>query len=85
MAKKKHTILKRQGSNQHTLYGNFDIEKDKVEFQKVIVKDEVQLKHEQSDGSFGEHHTLNVDKGVWVTGKQVEYNPFKREITQIWD
>ena len=80
MAKKKHILLKGEGTNQHTLYGDFTI-KDDV----ITVKNDSLLKHEQPDGSFGEHKTLNVDAGKWVQGRQVEYNPFKNEITRIWD
>ena len=84
---KKQIILKGQGqgSNQHTLYGNFKMKEDQTFFTDIQVLGESELKHEQPNGSFAEHYTLKVDKGTWVTGKQVEYNPFKRTISQIWD
>lgn len=80
----KKIILKGDGANQHTLYGEFKIE-DKSDFASVSVLKETVLKHEQPDGSFGEHNALKVDKGEWVMGKQVEYNPFKQTISQVWD
>ena len=83
--KTKQTILKGEGANQHTLYGKFEMQDNHPDFAEVTVLEETQLKHEQPDGSFGEHNTLKVKKGEYVMGKQVEYNPFERKITQIWD
>jgi len=80
---KKHTLLKGEGVNQHTLYGNFDVQE--FETTHINVKSISHLKHEEPDGSYAEHNTLVVDKGEWVQGRQVEFNPFEREITQIWD
>ena len=52
----------------------------------VEVTKESLLKHEQPSGAFSnEHQTLKIEKGDWVMGKQVEYNPFERTISQIWD
>lgn len=83
--KTKHTLLKGEGTNQHTLYGNFLIE-EKEECSTLLVKEDSVLRHEQPNGSFSnEHNALQVDKGVWVMGKQVEYNPFTQGISQIWD
>ena len=83
--KKQHTLLKGEGSNQHTLYGEFMVE-DVVDFPQVDVLQDSVLKHEQPDGSFSnEHKGLQVEKGNWSMGKQVEYNPFDRKVTQVWD
>jgi hypothetical protein len=82
--KKKHTLLKGEGVNQHTLYGDFMVEEN-TDFANVEVKKDSLLKHEQPDGSFAEHNTLQVEKGNWVMGKQVEYNPFNKQVTQVWD
>jgi len=82
--KKMHTLLKGEGTNQHTLYGEFAL-KEKEDFSEVNVLEKSILKHEQPDGSFGEHKALEVEKGEWVMGKQVEYNPFRQEISTIWD
>jgi len=81
---KKHTLLKGEGANQHTLYGDFKVG-DSPDFTEVEVLKESDLRHEQPDGSFGEHQTLRIEKGDWVMGKQVEYNPFNRSISQVWD
>ena len=84
--KKKHTLLKGEGVNQHTLYGNFAIDESQSDFTDVLVEKDSLLKHEKPDGSFSnEHRTLLVEKGDWVMGKQVEYNPFSRQVTRIWD
>lgn len=84
--KKKHTLLKGEGVNQHTLYGDFAIDETQTEFAEVEVKKDSVLRHEQPDGSFSnEHKPLKVEQGDWVMGKQVEYNPFEGTITQIWD
>lgn len=79
------TILKGEGINQHTLYGNFSAEENHTFFSEIVVKEETELRHEQPNGSFAEHNTLKVDEGKWVMGKQVEYNPFKQSISQVWD
>lgn len=79
------TILKGEGVNQHTLYGKFEVEDNHDFFSEIQVLENTELRHEQPNGSFAEHNTLKVKKGKWVMGKQVEYNPFKRTITQIWD
>lgn len=81
----KKILLKGEGSNQHTLYGDFRTADVLEDFGVVNVHQRSLLKHEQPDGSFGEHNTLAVEAGGWVMGKQVEYNPFAREVTQIWD
>ena len=84
--KKKHTLLKGEGVNQHTLYGNFAIDESQSDFTDVLVEKDSLLKHEKPDGSFSnEHRTLLVEKGDWVMGKQVEFNPFDQKITRIWD
>jgi hypothetical protein len=83
--KKKHTLLKGEGINQHTLYGDFAIDETATDFFTIDVKEDSELKHEQPNGSFAEHHTLKVDRGNWVMGKQVEYNPFENSITRVWD
>ena len=82
---KKQTLLKGEGANQHTLYGEFAIEKNPADFAELTVTKESHLIHEQPNGKFAEHNGLSVEKGGWVMGKQVEYNPFKQEITRIWD
>ncbi len=82
---KKHTLLKGEGTNQHTLYGDFLVE-EVADFPAVEVQKDSVLKHEQPDGSFSnEHKGLQVGVGSWSLGKQVEYNPFEGRITQVWD
>lgn len=83
--KKKHTLLKGEGANQHTLYGEFKVDDTATDFADVVVTKDSLLKHEQPDGSFGEHQTLKVEKGDYVMGKQVEYNPFTQKIERVWD
>lgn len=84
---KKHTLLVGEGINQHTLYGEFVMDlDDKSDFPKIEVKETSDLKHEKPNGAWSnEHKTLKVGEGKWVMGKQVEYNPFNRQVTRIWD
>lgn len=81
---KKHILLKGEGVNQHTLYGNFEID-EKTEFSELSLTSKGVLRHEQPDGSFGEHQPLQIERGKWVMGKQVEYNPFTKTISRVWD
>lgn len=82
---KKQTLLFGEGIHQHTLYGEFKIEQEHEDFAEFSVLKESLLKHEKPNGSFGEHKTLKVEKGDWVMGKQVEYNPFSKQVTRVWD
>ena len=84
-AKKKQTILFGEGIHQHTLYGNFKSEKDLNDFAVLDITEDSILKHELPNGKFGEHNALSIEKGQWVMGKQVEYNPFTQKVTRVWD
>ena len=81
----KKTILRGEGSNQHTIYGDFKVKNETDDFTIISVLKDAELRHEEPNGEFAEHNTLKVDKGVWVMGRQVEFNPFKRTISQVWD
>jgi hypothetical protein len=81
----KHTILLGEGVHQHTLYGDFSIDIEAKQFSSLVVNSDSELKHETPGGQFAEHNTLKIGKGDWVMGRQVEYNPFKREVSQVWD
>lgn len=83
---KKHTLLRGEGTNQHTLYGDFQLDTEVALFSDIKVTKDSVLKHEKPNGEFSkEHKALKVEKGDWVMGRQVEYNPFKRSISQVWD
>lgn len=84
-AKNKHTLLKGEGVHQHTLYGDFKVKGDNTDFAEVKVKEPSLLVHEHPSGSKGEHETLQIEKGDWVMGKQVEFNPFTQKIERVWD
>lgn len=96
--KNKLVLLKGEGRNQHVLHGEFSTEKsgnhvgrgeievgEPGDFMRITVKKDSLLQHEEPSGAFAEHNTLKLDSGAWVMGKQVEYNPFKRTISQVWD
>jgi|TARA_R110002020_G_scaffold392984_3_gene603278 hypothetical protein len=83
--KKKHTLLLGEGIHQHTLYGEFSIDTDVVDYTTIEVTKDSLLQHELPNGKFGEHKTLKVDKGTWVMGKQVEYNPFSQKVERVYD
>ncbi len=74
-----------EGIHQHTLYGDFLVEENVSDFSELTVEKDSLLQHEHPNGSFGEHKTLGVEKGEWIMGRQVEFNPFKSEITRVWD
>lgn len=84
-ALKKHILLKGEGINQHTLYGNFTIEENANLYAELSLNKNGVLKHETPTGEFAEHKSLLIEKGNWVMGRQVEYNPFSQEISRIWD
>ena len=83
--KKKHTLLLGEGIHQHTLYGEFSIDTDVVDYTTIEVTKDSLLQHELPNGKFGEHKTLKVDRGTWVMGKQVEYNPFSQKVERVYD
>ena len=83
--RKKHTLLKGEGIHQHTMYGDIMVEKEPKRFSHILVNKDGLLRHEKPNGSFGEHKDLKVDNGEWVMGRQVEYNPFKQTVSQVWD
>lgn len=81
---KRVVILKGEGANQHTLYGDFKM--TEVDFSEFTVNERGVLRHETPTQQYSnEHKPLSIEKGLWVQGKQVEYNPFNREVTQVWD
>ena len=84
--KNKKTLLVGEGINQHTLYGDFLVEDTITDFADVKVKETSFLKHEQPNGAWSnEHKTLQVEKGDWKMGKQVEFNPFSQRVSRVWD
>jgi len=82
---KKQTILVGEGVHQHTLYGNFKSNTEVTDFAEIEVLEETLLKHEKPNGEFAEHKGLKVKQGSWVMGLQVEFNPFTRDTTRVWD
>jgi len=67
------------------LYGSFKSNSEVSDFAEIEVLEETLLKHEKPNGEFAEHKGLMVNKGSWVMGLQVEYNPFTRDTTRVWD
>lgn len=88
-ARKNINLLKGKTGNQHSLYGKIKVEDENSDFQIIRLEEDCELRHENPNGSFAQndepHHTLKVEAGTWVKGKQIEYNPFKGTISQIWD
>ena len=78
-------ILLGEGIHQHTLYGKFESETHSNEIEVLTVEEDSELRHETPGRKPAEHKTLSIDKGMWVVGKQVEYNPFTREVSRVWD
>jgi hypothetical protein len=84
-AKNRQIILLGEGHHQHTMYGDFEFTAVREELNFLEVKEDSLLRHETPQGEPAEHKTLHIDKGLWVQGKQVEYNPFTRDTTRVWD
>lgn len=86
---KRTIVLKGEGSNLHVLEGEYvevdpGTEKENVTT-RVFEVEKALIKHETPSGEKAEHETLKVEKGMYVLGRQVEYNPAERIITNIWD
>ena len=81
MMNNKKVFIVGNGGHQHTLYGNFHETEDGY----VVCKQNCLLKHETKSGSKGEHHTLQLEKGVYRVGTQMEYNPFDGKVSRVWD
>lgn len=80
----KHTLLKGEGINQHTLYGDFEIDEAEA-FSRLVVTKESVLRHETPIGEYAEHKPLSINKGNWTMGRQVEFNPFENKVSMVWD
>ena len=77
----KDKILLQGKSNKHVLKGSFvEMPNNLIEVRSAL------LHHEKPIGGWSEeHHTSTVPIGVFEVGRQVEFNPFTREVTDIFD
>jgi hypothetical protein len=82
---KSHILLKGEGINQHTLYGDFEVLEATNDLETIEVKEDSLLRHETPTGEFAEHKTLKVETGRWRMGKQIEYNPITKMVSRVWD
>lgn len=83
---KKLVVLKGEGANQHVLVGEFDCsDKAPAIGSRIEVKDDTILRHETPTGGHAEHMGLQVGKGTWYVGSQIEYDPFRRQWASVWD
>ena len=78
-------ILKGEGKNQHVLRGSFLTDEELGDFQTIVAEPGTVISHEEPSGKHAEHDTLPLQKGIYLMGKQVEYNPFTHSISGIWD
>jgi hypothetical protein len=88
MNKKKsnrNILLKGEGINQHVLHGEATITSREGGFDSILLHEDGRLSHETPEGAHAEHETLPVTKGEWIMGQQVEFDPFERVITRVWD
>lgn len=76
--------LKGEGTNSHFVEGNILVF-EKPEFSELFVNSDGILHHKTPTGKFAEHNPLSMKKGLFIQGKQVEYNPWTNNIEQIWD
>ncbi len=82
------TILLGEGIHQHTLVGKFEMDNDTIvkDFAPIKIKEDSVLRHEKPNGDFSEEHRgLQVRRGNRVMGQQVEYNPFSKSVSRVWD
>jgi hypothetical protein len=80
----KRVLLLGEGIHQHTIYGRIEND-NRFSENDIILDEDGVLVHEKPDGSKGEHHTLLVEKGRWILGRQVEFDPFSGFVTGVWD
>ncbi|HUC95331.1 MAG TPA: hypothetical protein VMR76_00035 [Candidatus Saccharimonadia bacterium] len=78
-------LLKGEGKNQHVLRGNFIADEQLQDFDVLTIEPGTVISHEEPSGRHAEHETLPVEKGCYILGKQVEWNPFTHSISGIWD
>lgn len=82
---KRNVLLEGEGVNLHVLHGEATVTRKKGGFDDIVLREDGRLAHETPEGEHAEHHTLPVPKGAWVMGQQVEFDPFERVITRVWD
>jgi hypothetical protein len=91
MAKSTHTkkvLLEGEGVHHHALVGKFEMDNDTIvkDFAPIKVKEDSVLRHEKPNGDFSqEHRGLQITRGGYVMGQQVEYNPFSQSVSRVWD
>lgn len=79
-------LLKGEGMHQHVLHGTIDVkDSESSQLEYSVLDDHTILRHERPDGAFGEHKSLRIEKGEWVRGRQVEFNPFSGNNESVWD
>jgi hypothetical protein len=81
----KIVILEGEGTHRHVILGETIFNDHQAGFNTIRLKDDAVLGHETPHGAPGEHRSLPLEKGTWVMGRQVEFDPFEQRVTQIWD
>lgn len=91
---KKITLLEGEGIHVHNLYGT-DVQVVPENFESlssnslkaVIIKssERMALIHEKPDGNPGEHKTIKMKPGLYIMGRQVEFNSAEEAYRQILD
>lgn len=81
----KFLMLKGEGIHVHEAEGDLLVNQ-KQEFSELYVNSSGILHHKNPlTNSFGEHNPIKLEKGLFVQGTQIEWNPWQQDITQIWD
>jgi hypothetical protein len=81
----KIVILEGEGTHRHVILGEALKQYHPDGFNTLRLKDDAVLRHETPQGTPGEHRSLPLEKGTWVMGRQVEFDPFEQRVTQVWD
>lgn len=78
-------VLKGEGSHVHELVGDFSI-KNHDRFSEVYVNSKGELNHiHPITKKFAEHNSLVLKKGLFIQGRQMEFNYFTNSNDDIWD
>jgi hypothetical protein len=82
---RKQILLDGEGRNRHVLEADATVSMEDDGYNRICVHEDGLLQHETPEGLQAEHNTLKVEKGNWVLGRQMEYDPFMMIITNVWD
>jgi hypothetical protein len=81
----KTVILEGEGTHRHVIHGDLVLKSQPTGFNRIQLDKDALLCHETPEGEPAEHRSLPLKKGRWIMGKQVEFDPFTKKISRVWD